>query len=93
MRLRTGRKVGRTLYLQRGDQPGDGDQLVGMMDTPELASAVVAAVNHAGAGFVALTIGTPVRSSDCDCGVRLGQTHLPGCSFMRKLEASRRVKP
>jgi hypothetical protein len=37
-RLRTGRRVGRTIY--------DGDELVGVMDTRELASAVVAAFNR-----------------------------------------------
>lgn len=36
---RVGRKVGRTIY--------EGDKLIGMMDTPELASRVVAAVNLA----------------------------------------------
>lgn len=42
--LRTGRKVGRTLYalLEEG-----GDALVGLLDTPELARAVAAAVNAA----------------------------------------------
>jgi hypothetical protein len=35
---RVGRKVGRTLYLD--------DQLVGMVDTPELAQAIVAAMNE-----------------------------------------------
>ena len=34
---RTGRKVGRTVYI--------GDELVGVMDTPELAEQVVRAVN------------------------------------------------
>jgi hypothetical protein len=37
---RVGKKVGRTVYI--GDDPGD---LVGVMDTPELAARVVAAVN------------------------------------------------
>jgi hypothetical protein len=43
---RVGRKVGRTIYLQVGDEPSDDDQLIGVMDTPELALIVVAAVNH-----------------------------------------------
>lgn len=42
---RTGRKVGRTIYVQTGDEPSDDDQLVGMMDTRELAALVVRAVN------------------------------------------------
>lgn len=45
MILRTGRKVGRTIYHQLGDAPADTDPLVGVMDTPELAERVVAAVN------------------------------------------------
>lgn len=36
---RVGRKVGRTVYI--------GDELVGVMDSPELASQVVSAVNAA----------------------------------------------
>ncbi|MCA1673038.1 MAG: hypothetical protein LC799_12855 [Actinobacteria bacterium] len=44
-RWRTGRKVGRTIYLQQGDEPSDDDQLIGLMDTPELARQVVDAVN------------------------------------------------
>jgi hypothetical protein len=44
MRLRVGRKVGRTLYLQAGDQPSDDDRLIGLVDTPELAGALVALV-------------------------------------------------
>jgi hypothetical protein len=35
---RTGRKVGRTLYI--------GDNLVGLMDTPELAELVATSVNE-----------------------------------------------
>lgn len=47
---RTGRSVGRTVYRQRGDDPAKGDQLIGMMDTPELAALVVTAVNTLNAG-------------------------------------------
>jgi len=42
---RTGRKVGRTVYLQLGDEPSDDDPLIGVMDTPELADAAVTAYN------------------------------------------------
>lgn len=42
---RTGRKVGRTIYLQHGDEPSDDDQLIGVMDSPDLAERVVMAVN------------------------------------------------
>lgn len=44
-RWRTGRKVGRTVYLQTGPEPSDSDLLIGLMDTPELARTVVDAVN------------------------------------------------
>jgi hypothetical protein len=42
---RVGRKVGRTIYAQLGASASDGDQLIGVMDTPELAALVVAQVN------------------------------------------------
>jgi hypothetical protein len=45
-RWRTGRKVGRTIYLQAGLEPADADQLIGLMDTPELAARAVASVNR-----------------------------------------------
>lgn len=43
--FRTGRKVGRTLYLQSGPEPSDEDDLVGMLDTPELAALAADAIN------------------------------------------------
>lgn len=46
MILRTGRSVGRTIYRQVGDEPSKDDVLIGVMDTPELAAMVVAAVAH-----------------------------------------------
>jgi len=44
-RWRTGRKVGRTLYRQTGETADDRDELIGVMDTPQLADLVVTAVN------------------------------------------------
>ena len=44
-RWRTGRKVGRTIYVQRGQEASDGDPLIGMMDTQELAAEVVRSHN------------------------------------------------
>ncbi len=38
---RCGRKVGRTIYAQLGDQPSDDDVLIGVMDTSGLAARVV----------------------------------------------------
>jgi hypothetical protein len=49
-RLRTGRTLGRTLYLVT---PGDdrlADVCIGIVDTRELAEWIVAAVNGADAG-------------------------------------------
>lgn len=44
---RTGRHVGRTIYVQPGDEADRArDRLIGMMDTPELAELVVTAVNE-----------------------------------------------
>lgn len=40
---RAGRTVGRTIYIHRGGS--ETGELVGMMDTPELATTVVDAVN------------------------------------------------
>jgi hypothetical protein len=45
VKFRQGRSVGRTLFLQRGDEPSDADALIGVMDTPDLAKTVVTSVN------------------------------------------------
>lgn len=47
MILRTGRSVGRTIYRQVGPDPSKADVLIGVMDTPELAALIVAAVELA----------------------------------------------
>ena len=44
-RWRVGRSIGRTVYIMTGDTPAKGDTVVGMLDTPELATLVVEAVN------------------------------------------------
>ncbi len=44
-RWRVGRKVGRTIYRMVGTEPSDDDELVGMMDTAELAKQFVDAKN------------------------------------------------
>jgi hypothetical protein len=43
---RVGRKVGRTIYQQTGDDPADGDLLIGVMATRELARTAVDAHNQ-----------------------------------------------
>lgn len=42
LRLRAGRTVGRTLYRLL---PGGGEELIGVVDTRELAARIVEAVN------------------------------------------------
>lgn len=43
---RAGRRVGRTIYVDQGEpDPNDGSLLIGVMDTPKLAAAVVEAHN------------------------------------------------
>lgn len=44
---RTGRTLGRTLYIQVGAEPSKADRCVGMVDSPALADRVVGAVNGA----------------------------------------------
>jgi hypothetical protein len=55
---RVGRHVGRTVYRTRDD--GGDDELIGLMDTPELAQLVVDAVNAA-QGAMTVDIGMPPR--------------------------------
>lgn len=45
LRLRVGRKVGRTLYRLN---PDGSEDLIGVVDTRELAAEIVAAVNAVG---------------------------------------------
>lgn len=42
---RTGRKVGRTVYVQRSEYADDTDMLIGMMDNRDLADLAVRSVN------------------------------------------------
>ncbi len=47
MTWRTGRKVGRTIYLQLDpEKPSDNDVLIGVMDQADYAAIVVEAVNE-----------------------------------------------
>lgn len=45
---RPGRKVGRTIYCQAGDEPSDDDPLIGVMDRPEYAMFACISVNLEG---------------------------------------------
>ena len=61
---RTGRKTGRTVYAIRpGAEPSDDDPLIGVMDTPRLASEAVAAHN-------ALCVSRADWSPDAEIDVR-----------------------
>lgn len=42
---RVGRKVGRTIYVVVDDLPGEGDLLIGMMDTAAQAQSAVVCHN------------------------------------------------
>ena len=45
LRWRQGRRVGRTIYAEIGDQPSEADPLIGVMDSPGLAESVVISHN------------------------------------------------
>lgn len=45
LKLRQGRRVGRTLYEQTGPEPSEDDPIIGLVDNPELAATIVDAVN------------------------------------------------
>lgn len=45
MKLRTGRREGRHLYVQLGPEPSDEDPPIGMVDTDRLADIFVQFVN------------------------------------------------
>lgn len=47
LRWRVGGKVGRTVYAQKQEELSPDDYLLGMMDSPELAKALVKAHNFA----------------------------------------------
>jgi hypothetical protein len=55
VKLRLGRKLGRTIYVQHGDEPSDEDILVGMMDTEIWAATLVEAYNDHLARITKLT--------------------------------------
>lgn len=44
--LRVGRSAGRTIYVQTGEGPADGDLMIGIVDSPELARLIVDTVNY-----------------------------------------------
>lgn len=52
-KLRQGRKVGKTLYLQYGPEPSDDDKLIGYVEDEDFARMIVSACN---AGRVRLAV-------------------------------------
>lgn len=46
--LRTGRSIGKTIYIQDGAAPADTDQVIGYIESADHAARIVAAVNRAG---------------------------------------------
>lgn len=46
MRLRVGRHLGRTLYIQPSDDPTREDVCIGMVDTAGIAELIVRTVNE-----------------------------------------------
>lgn len=45
MKLRTGRKLGQTIYIQMGDEPSDDDELLGLIIDPARATVLVQIAN------------------------------------------------
>jgi len=84
MRWRTGRKVLRTVYARLGDTPSDGDPLIGVMDTPELAKLAAAApellerLKEMPCIVCQTAVGAPPKS----LGIP-GITECPGCKLAR----------
>lgn len=46
--LRTGRSIGKTIYIQDGTAPADTDECIGYIESVDHASRIVAAVNRVG---------------------------------------------
>lgn len=46
VKLRTGRHLGRTLYLQVSDHPTDSDRFLGILDSPEIATLIMVEINR-----------------------------------------------
>ena len=83
MKFRTGRKVGRTLYVQIGDQPDDMDLLIGIVDSTDQANIVVNAVN---AVATIRELHTPVHGGpDNGATCRICRTAVWPCPTLRAL--------
>lgn len=89
---RVGRSVGRTVYVQVGDGPSKTDELIGVMDTRELAARVVAAVNaqlgaspprYPGTKFLTLCVLEGRRGGE----VTVGESRLPVVPVLRSIRA------
>jgi hypothetical protein len=58
------------LYVQQGDEPGDGDPIAGLADSPSLAFLIVAAVNA-----------LPGCVEPCGFGCEIGPAH---CAWLHE---------
>lgn len=68
---RVGRKVGRTIYRVVGDEPSDADELIGTMDTRELAALAVRGMNAFSADLARDPLADPVAWVDRHAGTSL----------------------
>lgn len=59
MRFRVGRHLGRTIYRMVGEQPSDADVFVGIMDTVDMATTAVAALNSCDLGTASRDLSLP----------------------------------
>lgn len=66
MKWRVGRKLGRTIYLQQGEEPSDNDRFLGIMDREEDARLVVIAVERFFDDWQAPAIGQTWQARDSD---------------------------
>lgn len=79
LRMRVGSSVGRTLYLQRGEEPSGLDDLVGMVDTPDLAHRIAEAWNEYWPEPDASNLGLPTHVDEVKRkAVDLGQQVVDG---------------
>jgi hypothetical protein len=56
MKIRTGRKNRRNLYLQLGDEPGNSDPCLGLMIDPEVAVILSSVVSPDDAGLIGFAL-------------------------------------
>ena len=79
MKLRTGRKLARTIYIQFGDEPSGDDELLGMAIDPARGALLVQIANGERP-----SLGTPDGASPAQKLLGLGlPDHPSGCDTVR----------